>query len=188
MTNHDKLIMHREKVRVSDKKMLSAILDMNNVACVALYDDPYPYIVPMNYGYEWDDKLVFYFHMAKDGHRINLINRNPNVSLNINSFLDRQGFQIYRKENHDYRSVTAYGTAEIISPVDEEAYKHGFSILNLHNNRSAVKVIAPIMYDRLLVLKITAEIVTGKSQYPISTLEEVSIPKNVPKSEKHKLK
>ena len=75
MTDHTNLKMHREKVRVSDKKMLCAILDMQETCCVALHDEPYPYIVPMNFGYEWEDQLIFYFHMAIEGHRIEQIKK-----------------------------------------------------------------------------------------------------------------
>ena len=67
--------MHREKVRISDKEMLYAILDREESCSVALHDEPYPYVVPMNYGYTWDDKLIFYFHMAIEGHRIELIKK-----------------------------------------------------------------------------------------------------------------
>ena len=46
MTDHTKLIMHREEVRVSDKALLKGILDLTSVCCVGFHDEPYPYIVP----------------------------------------------------------------------------------------------------------------------------------------------
>ena len=52
MTDHSTLKMHREEVRVSDKEMLKAILDRCHTVVVGLHDEPYPYVVPMNYGYE----------------------------------------------------------------------------------------------------------------------------------------
>lgn len=176
MTDHTTLKMHREKVRISDKDMLCAILDMEETCCVALHDEPYPYIVPMNYGYEWEDKLVFYFHMAIEGHRIELIKKNPRVAVSVWTFLDRVGHDRYRKESHDYRSVTAFGTAEIISPEQEEAYIHGMSVLCVNSGRPAIKRITTEMRQRLFVLKVTADVVTGKAQYPISTVEEVCMP------------
>ena len=178
MADHTTLKMHREKVRVSDKEMLCAILDLEESCSVALHDEPYPYVVPMNYGYTWDDKLIFYFHMAIEGHRIELIKKKPLVAVSVSSFLDRVGHPSYRNETHDYRSVTAYGKAEIITPEQEEEYLHGMSVLCLHTGRPAVKRITTEMRNQLFLLKITADIVTGKAQYPISTVEEVSMPKN----------
>lgn len=185
MTDHNKIIMHREKVRVKDKELLEAILNLSETCCVALHDEPYPYIVPMNFGYEWNDKLIFYFHMAKDGHRIELIKKNPFVSVNVSCFLERVGKQRFRNESHDYRSVTAYGFAEIIDPLNnEEEYLHGFSILCLHTGRPPIKKVTSVMLERLYVLKITADIVTGKTQYPITMVEEIPMPENIDNSSK----
>lgn len=92
--------------------------------------------------------------------------------------MDRVGHPSYRNETHDYRSVTAYGKAEIITPEEEEEYLHGMSVLYLHTGRPAVKRITTEMRNRLFLLKITADIVTGKAQYPISTVEEVPMPEN----------
>ena len=180
MTEHEKIIMHKEARRISDKEMLCAVLDLSRYCVVALHDEPYPYVVPMNFGYVWEEKLVVYFHMAIEGHRIELIKKNPNVSINVCSFLDRRGFAPFRKENHDYRSVSIFGKAEIILPDNEEEFLKGMSALNVHNDRPPATEMIPIFKNRLFVLKVTADIVTGKAQYPISTLEEVAMPENVP--------
>lgn len=178
MTDHKTLIMHQEERRITKKEWIKGILDMDTKCCVAFHDEPFPYIVPMNYGYTWDDKLTFYFHMAIEGHRVNLIRKNPKVSVNVSLFLDRHGYPMYRKEPHDYRSVTAYGTAEIITPDQEEEFLHGMTVLCAQTGRPAVKQINTEMKERLFVLKITADIVTAKAQYPIETADEVPMPEN----------
>ncbi|MBQ9988909.1 MAG: pyridoxamine 5'-phosphate oxidase family protein [Clostridia bacterium] len=185
MTDHTTLTMHREKVRIRDKEMLKAMLDLTQVAVVGLHDEPYPYCVPMNFGYEWEGDLpVFYFHMAIEGHRIELIKKDPRVCLSISTFLDRHGFASYRNETHDYRSVTVFGTAEIIKPEDDmDSYLHAFSVLcRCNSGRPEVKQASPEMLARLWALRVTAEIVTGKTQYPISSVEEVPMPANQPRA------
>lgn len=52
------------------------------------------------------------------------------------------------------------------------------SVLCLHTGCPAIKHITTEMRNQLFLLKITADIVAGKAQYPISTVEEVSMPKN----------
>lgn len=37
----------------------------------------------INYGFEWKEKPVFYFHMATEGHLISLLRRNPKVAVSI---------------------------------------------------------------------------------------------------------
>lgn len=178
MTNHESLAMHREKVRISDKDMLKEILGRCEVFNLGLHDEPYPYTVAMNYGFEWDDKLIFYGHMAIEGHRIELIRKNPLVSVSVFEFLDRCGYRPYRNETHDYRSVHAYGKASIITPEQREEYLHGFSLLHKNCARPPIKEITDEMRRRLFVLKIECDFVTGKAQYPISTVSEVEIPEN----------
>ena len=179
MTRHQDLKMYHEDRRITDQEIIKAILSANNVARIALHDEPYPYIVAMNYGYEWEKELVLYFHMAVRGHRIDLIRKNPNVAVNISAFLDRVGHKNYRKEPHDYRSVNVFGRAEIISPIENpDEFLHGLSVLCRNNFRPGVAKITEDMKARLFVLKITAEQITAKSQYPISTVEEAEMPEN----------
>lgn len=180
MTDHTTLKMHREHVRVTDRDMINAMLDMTSVCNVALHDEPYPYTVPMNFGYEWvGDELVFWLHMAVDGHRIELIKQNPKVAVNVHIFLDRVGHKPFRREAHDYRSVNAFGEAQILNPYDEpDEYLRGFGIFCQHTGRPAPKKIIPDWYKRLLILKITcpAELVMGKTQYDCFGVEDIPIP------------
>lgn len=129
MTDHKNLKMFKEKVSVRDEELIREILKRCRVAVVGIHDEPYPYCVPMNYGFEWEDQLIFYFHMATDGHRIRLLKRDNRVSMAIYEFLDRHGYKRVHNEPHDYRSVMAYGRAEIICPEQEEEYLHGMNVL-----------------------------------------------------------
>lgn len=179
MTDHKQLTMFHEDRRISEREMLKKILDAKGVCSVAIHDEPYPYIVPMNFGYEWDEKLVLYLHMAVKGHRLELLRKNPHVAINVSSWLDRVGHAPYRKETHDYRSLTVFGSAEIISSEDnEEVFMRGMLLLCAHNDRPGFEGAIRSRIHRLLLLKVPADIVTGKSQYPVSTAEEVPIPPN----------
>ena len=180
MTDHKKLKMYKEKVSVRDEELIREILKRCRVAVVGIHDEPYPYCVPMNYGFEWEDQLIFYFHMATDGHRIRLLKRDNRVSMAIYEFLDRHGYKRVHNEPHDYRSVMAYGRAEIICPEQEEEYLHGMNVLLAGQRWPLITRITPDMKNRMLILKITADIVTGKAQYPVSSLDEVPIPPNIP--------
>ena len=176
MTDHANLRMNHEERRITDKEMLMKILDMEINCFVGLHDEPYPYVVPMSYGYIWEDRLVFYMHMAVRGHRFELIRQNPKVAVSVGVFLDRVGHKSYRNEPHDYRGVMAYGTAAIITPDQEEEFLKGLSALCLHTGRPAVKKMTRQMREEMLILKITTDFVTGKSQYPIAAIEEVEMP------------
>lgn len=53
--------MRQSKRQVTDKATICAMLDAIDTIHVAMHDEPFPYVVPLNFGYDWKDKLVFYF-------------------------------------------------------------------------------------------------------------------------------
>ena len=179
MTIHKNLTMYHEDRRIKDPTIIHSILGMSEVCTVAIHDEPWPYIVPMNYGYEWDEdgKLIIWLHMAVRGHRIDLISQDPHVAVNVNVFMDRVGHKAYRNESHDYRSVSVFGKAEIIMPDREEEDLHGLECLckNTGRYRGPLKM-TDDWRNRLRILKVTADEVTAKAQYPISTEEEAAMP------------
>lgn len=181
MTNHNELTMHHEARRIHDKSIISAILSQCSVATVCLHDEPYPYAVAMNYGFEWEEKAVFYFHMAVEGHRLELLKKNPCVALNIHTFLDRRGYAAYRNENHDYRSVHVFGTAEIITGDQEKEFLHGMNVFLGNTGRPPMKRVTADLKKSMYIMKVTAESITAKAQYPIESIAEAVMPENTKK-------
>ena len=60
--------MRRREQEVTEQKEIIHILDTAKVLHLGLVDQGKPYIVPMNYGYAFEeDKLVFYVHGALEG-------------------------------------------------------------------------------------------------------------------------
>lgn len=184
MTDFNVIPCRKQDRIITDKAMLVALLERNTVATVSMHDEPYPYAVQMNYGYEWDDdELILYFHCAGTGHRFELLNKNPKVVITIFEFLDRYGYATYRKETHDYRSIHAYGEAEILYPDQEEEYLHGFSVMNQHNSgRPEIKKITTDWRNRLRILKVHVHHIMGKAQYGVTSMEELTMPENVSKT------
>ena len=70
--------MRRADRQVTDKDEIIKILEKCEVCRLALAVDNIPYIVPMNYGYQYaDGKLTLFFHSAKEGKKLGLIAQNP---------------------------------------------------------------------------------------------------------------
>ena len=126
--------MRRKDREVKDRSLISGMLDMTEILHIAIKNEPFPYIVPVNFGYEWqDDTLVFYFHCAKAGMKLDLLRKDPQVAVNAAVFKSYAGAR-YRGHYHDYRSVTAFGVAEEIDP-DSGAFLHAHELLMAHNRR-----------------------------------------------------
>lgn len=111
--------MRRNDREVTDIKAVLEIAGRGKVLHLGLNDGEYPYIVPLNYGYEYvDGKLVFYMHSAKEGHKLDLIKENPNVCIELECDVTPvSGGNIPCKYGTQYSSIIGRGKAEIVQDV-----------------------------------------------------------------------
>lgn len=179
MTDHTTLRMHREHCRITDRDKISEILGMTCVCSIAFHDEPFPYVLQMNYGYAWEgNDLVFYLHCGMEGHKFDLIAADPRVAVLSGSFLNRIGHKSYRKELHDYRSVIGYGTAELVRGEDEQAWLTGINALLDNCGWPRLRTVTDKNKGRLQVLKVTCPVYTAKGQYPTHELDVARMPTN----------
>lgn len=78
--------MRRRDREVTDLTEIKAIVEKNMILHLGLFDEEFPYVVPLHYGYEYreeTDQFTFYTHGARQGHKIDLIYQNPNVCVQI---------------------------------------------------------------------------------------------------------
>ena len=63
--------MRRKDREVTNIDEIKQIIERAKILHLGLFDSEYPYIVPLHYGYEFtEEKLVFYLHSAKEGHKL----------------------------------------------------------------------------------------------------------------------
>ena len=80
--------MRRKDLEIRDRDILSGMLDLAEILHLAIKNEPFPYVVPLNFGYEWEgDTLVFYFHCAKEGLKHNVPQGTYFVMVDISEFL-----------------------------------------------------------------------------------------------------
>ncbi len=76
--------MRRADREVKDCKEIHQILESCKVCRLGIMDEGKVYIVPMNYGYEYEEgKLVLYFHGAREGKKLRLLGENPSVGIEM---------------------------------------------------------------------------------------------------------
>lgn len=60
------------------------IIKKCDVCRIAFFDEGYPYIIPLNFGFSYEEEQIsFYFHCAKEGKKISLIEKNPYVGFEL---------------------------------------------------------------------------------------------------------
>ena len=76
--------MTRREREVTDINEILKIMDTCKIVHVGLVDGDQPYVLPMNYGYTYEDgKMVIYLHGAKKGYKYDLIEKNPKVCFEM---------------------------------------------------------------------------------------------------------
>ena len=156
---------------IRDIEMIKAILGMCNVINIGLFDDEYPYVLPVNFGYDFEEDLIFYTHHAITGYKNELIAKNPKVCVMAHRFIDEPNET--GKRVHDYRSVMAFGVMSFITAQSDE-YAKAWQILTQANGRTVPEAVFKPDY-KVLMGKIVCkrDNVIGKAQYPITKLEEI---------------
>ncbi|MBC8569765.1 pyridoxamine 5'-phosphate oxidase family protein [Zongyangia hominis] len=115
--------MRRREREVTDPATIRAILEECDVCHLGLVDDGRAYVVPLNFGYSLEDgELTLYFHCAKQGRKLDILRKNPQVSFAI----DRPYRLITGPNACDYTmtfgSVLGEGTARIVEdPAEKRA-------------------------------------------------------------------
>lgn len=113
--------MRRKDREITDFKTIVEIIDECDVMRLGISDGDYPYIVPVNFGYEVDgEQIYFYIHGAMAGKKYEMLQANPKCSFEMDTM---QNIKLDH-ENHDvttlYKSVMGTATVELL---DGEAKK-----------------------------------------------------------------
>ena len=122
--------MRRKDREITDINQILDIAEGAKILHLGLMDDDgYPYIVPLNYGFETaDGSLIFYMHSAKEGHKLDLIRRNAKVCVELECGTELvPGGDIPCRYGLTYASVVGWGTAEIVE--DEQEKVRGLKLL-----------------------------------------------------------
>ena len=148
----------RRKKQALSPAACDAILQAGTSGVLALSGaDGQPYAVPLSYVYH-EGKV--YFHCARAGHKLDLLDQNPKVSFCVIG----QDQVVPEQYTTYYRSVILFGTVRRLTAGEEKRA----AILALARRYSpdepAEKVDAEIAryWDALCMLELTPDHITGK--------------------------
>lgn len=153
--------MRKADGEIKDFEEIKELLDECQTIRLAMHDEPYPYIVPLSYGWEErDGKLFVYFHCAKEGKKLDLITKNGNVCFEADCLAG------YKSTGHgvtaDYRSLIAFGKAE---RVYGEELVRGLELLLAHCHVEGYSARECAAMGITAVVRITVNGITGKRRF-----------------------
>lgn len=154
----------RNKINeVTDFSEIASIIARCDTIRIAMFDEPYPYIVPVNFGEEIaDGKIVFYIHTGYEGKKNELLKKNPHIAFEMDC-----NHELYYREsnmscNFRYESVVGTGCIEI---VPEEEKDKALTLLMNHYHPETVKYNPKFMH-MTQCMKIIVDTVTAKRAMP----------------------
>lgn len=154
--------MTRREREVTDTEEMRKILEESKVVHIGLCDGDQPYVVPMNYGYTFENgELVLYLHGAKEGYKYDVIRKNPKVSFEMECGVVPFGGNIACQYGTAYASIIGKGKAEIIE--DVEGKMKGLTIL-MKTQTGKDFVFDEKLVSIVKVIKITASEFTAKKR------------------------
>lgn len=153
--------MRRKDREVTEFDGLLDIVRRCDVCRLAIYDEPLPYLVPLNFGAEVvDGTLCLYFHSALEGTKLTLLRQHPRVTFEMDC-----GHQLVLNDakmycTMAYQSVIGQGTVEFCP---EEEKVHGLDVIMKHYHAEDFDY-SHAAVPRTEVLKLRVEAMTGKQR------------------------
>lgn len=126
--------MFKNEREVKDLSQINQILKEANIIHVAINNGMYPYVVPLNYGYEFNEtgQLRLFLHGSPNGLKTQLINKNAHIGFQID---DGGRLMIPTSDNPSdysfaYKSIIGQGMATIVHNVKTK--QHALQLLLVH--------------------------------------------------------
>ncbi|MDR2051979.1 MAG: pyridoxamine 5'-phosphate oxidase family protein [Treponema sp.] len=158
--------MRRKDREVTGTEELLSIIRANKVCRLGMADGDMPYVVPLNYGFEFDGgRLVLYFHCAGEGKKIGILKKNSHVCFEIDGEHELTAGEIACEYGFNFASIIGFGDARFI---DGEAEKsRALAVLMKHQTGGDRDFsFAPAHLRAVTVFKVTAHSFTGKRRAP----------------------
>jgi hypothetical protein len=154
--------MRRSERALTDKQDLFDILTEATVCRLALADTPCPYIVPLNFGFDWVDTPLLYFHCANAGRKLELLAKSPLVGFELD--VGHRLIEAASPCNWSmrYKSIIGRGTVGKIEDDGERLY--GLCRIMAHYGFIGTPDFDALELRRTVVLRMVVEEMTGKQK------------------------
>lgn len=152
--------MRQKNREVTDFYEILEIIKACDICRIAINDEIYPYILPLNFGFEViDDNIILYFHSALEGTKIDLLKKDNRVSFEMDTDHELGADESRGYCTFYYSSVIGNGEIEFIEDDDEkihalQAIMNKYHMEDFKWSHSAI--------PRTLVYKLIVKNITGK--------------------------
>ena len=159
--------MTRREREVTDINDILQIINETKILHLGLSDEGWPYVVPMNYGYDVREEdgtlhVCLYLHGAKEGRKAAAFVADPRVAVEMDYNHEVITGDYTCAYSYAYRSIMGNGT--ITEVTDPEIKKKGLEKIMAHIAPEAKIAFLPEMVERVAVWRIDIDTFTGKER------------------------
>ena len=156
-------------MRRKDKEITAVNEKLNiirkcKVCRIGLSDNNIPYIIPLNYGYDFENNtLTLFFHSANAGEKMDIIKNNKNACFEVdcdNRLIEAEKACDY---SYAYKSIVGFGKIILIENIDEKTEALN-KIMKHQSEKETDFVFSDEKLKNITVYKMVAEEFTGKQK------------------------
>ena len=152
--------MRKSDREIKSKEEIIDIIKRCDVIRLAFNNGDYPYILPLNFGFEVkNDKVIFYLHSALEGTKVDIMKKDNRASFEMDT---KHELQYYEEKGYctmSYESIIGRGRIRIL-PEDEKM--NTLKKLMEHYHKSEDTYFNPAAISRTLVYSLEVEEMTAK--------------------------
>jgi nitroimidazol reductase NimA-like FMN-containing flavoprotein (pyridoxamine 5'-phosphate oxidase superfamily) len=155
--------MRRNDREVKDKALIEQFIAKEQIIRIAFYDNGDLYIVPLNYGFIYEnDKYVFYFHGAKAGRKFELSKSSPMVGFEIDGAYELLQADVACDYSAKFQSIIGTGRLSIIE--DHEEKIKGLNTMMSHISGKSEWDYSKDMVDAVAVFRLDVDKLSCKAK------------------------
>ena len=157
--------MRRRDREITERRAIADVIESCQCCRLGFCDNGEVYIVPLNFGFEYQkEQPVFYFHGAKEGRKIGLIEKDPRVGFEMDT-----GHEVYAKGDPKaactytarFQSIIGTGKVSMVPGFDEK--KHGLELLMQHAAQTREWSFDEKMLNAVAVFKLEVDSLSCKA-------------------------
>ncbi len=149
--------MRRSDKEITDSREIAAIIEKAAVCRIALVDDGYPYIVPVNFVVR---NNYLYFHSSPQGRKIDILRRNNRVCFEMDCDGETVKADVPCSWGTRYRSVIGFGLAFFLGEANEKKQALDY-LMEKYSGRQDFSYAIEAL-EKVTVFSVQIEKITGK--------------------------
>ena len=152
--------MRKADREIKSKDEIIEIIKRCDVCRLAFNNGEYPYIIPLNFGIEVDDKkIILYFHSALEGTKVDIMKREMKATFEMDTKYELQYYEEKGYCTMSYESVIGKGRIRIL-PEDEKMEALKKLMAQYHKDKETY--FNPAAISKTLVYSLEVEEITVK--------------------------